>query len=93
MTALTTLSPLLQLGFAGFSLILIGVLCWLVRIFVQSVRQTTKVIAANTAAIIALTGRTEQTDRHLREMRDETLRHGCPFGFPARPQLTAQPGT
>jgi cell division protein FtsB len=90
MTTLTTLSPVLQFGFAGVCVILLGMICWLIKLFVATVRQMTRAVQANTTAIIALTGRTEQTDRHLREMRDETLRHGCPFGVRA---AAAQPAT
>jgi len=93
MGTLTTLTPVLQFGFAGVCLVLIGVICWLVKLFVNCVRQMTRAVQANTMAIVALTGRTEQTDKHLREMRDETLRRGCPFGARATAVQPAAAGS
>lgn len=70
---------ILQYGFAGVCLVLIGVLCWIIKLFLVCVRGFSRALQQNTAAIVALTGRQATVEQHLREMRDETLRHGCPL--------------
>lgn len=80
---------ILQYGFAGVCLILIGVLCWIIKLFLGCVRAfqralqgNTSALQNNTSAIVALTGRQAEVERNLREIRDETLRHGNPFAAP-----------
>ena len=88
---LTTLAPILQYGFAGFSLVLVGVIVWLVKQLLAMLRATNRTIAANTAAIVTLTATTGEVKFELAQMRDETLRRGCPFAkAPALPP-SAQP--
>ena len=48
------MSPLLQYGFAGFSIVLLGVLVWLIRELLSVLKENNRVIAENTQAIIAV---------------------------------------
>jgi len=69
------MSPLLQYGFAGFALILLGVLVWLIRQFIGFGRTNLTVIAANTQAIVALTNTVGEILKLQRAM-DDRLKSG-----------------
>jgi len=71
------LTPTLQYGFAGFSLILVGVIVWLIRQLLQVLKANNRVISSNTAAIVAVTKDTEETKEEVRKLREELLHRTC----------------
>ena len=44
-------NPAIQYGFAGFSVILIGIIVWLIKQLLQVIKDANKVIAGNTKMI------------------------------------------
>lgn len=79
------LAPVLQWGFAGFSLLLLAVLVWFCRELISLNRTTIRVVSHCTHAMEDLSDKHEEVRKELRGMRDEQLRHGCPFRLPAAP--------
>ena len=75
--AVETLTPTLQYGFAGFSLILVGVIVWLIRQLLRVLNQNNKVISGNTAAIVAVTRDTQETKTEVRQLREELMKRTC----------------
>lgn len=45
------LSPIIQYGFAGFCVVLMGIIIWLIRNLLGVLKETTNVIATNSEAI------------------------------------------
>jgi cell division protein FtsB len=75
--AVETLTPTLQYGFAGFSLILVGVIVWLIRQLLRVLNQNNRVISNNTSAIVAVTKDTEETKAEVRALREELMKRSC----------------
>lgn len=75
--AVETLTPTLQYGFAGFSLVLVGVIVWLIRQLLRVLNQNNRVISGNTAAIVAVTKDTSETKQEVRQLREELLKRTC----------------
>lgn len=71
------MSPLLQYGFAGFSLILLGVLVWLIRELLAVLKANNKVIAENTQAIKTVDKNTSDTFGIMVVIKDELLKRPC----------------
>lgn len=71
------LTPTLQYGFAGFSLVLVGVIVWLIRQLLRVLQITNRVVSANTAAIVAVTKDTEETKAEVRGLREELMKRTC----------------
>ncbi len=71
------MSPLIQYGFAGFSIVLLGVLIWLTRELLSVVKESNKVIAENTRAIISVDKNTTNTFEIMVEIKDELLKRPC----------------
>jgi hypothetical protein len=86
---LIPLAPVLQWGFAGFCLLLLGVLVWFCKQLIGLHRQTIRVVTHCTHAMEDAAGKHDEMRKELREMRDEQLRHGCPFRLPAAPTAPA----
>lgn len=60
------MSPLLQYGFAGFSIILLCILVWLINKLLKVLKDTNEVIAKNTMAI-------KQVDKDTAEAKDVAI--------------------
>lgn len=71
------MSPLLQYGFAGFSIVLLGVLVWLIRELLSVLKENNRVIAENTQAIIAVDKNTTNAFEIMGEIKDELLKRPC----------------
>lgn len=77
--AIVPLAPILQYGFAGFSLLLLGVIVWQFKQLLAVLKANNRVVTNCTHAIEGARVTSEQVRTELRAMRDEQLRHGCPF--------------
>ena len=84
--AIVSLAPVLQYGFAGFCLLLLGVVVWQFKQLLSVMRANNRVVASCTAAIAATGETSEQVRTELRAMRDEQLRSGCPFSAREAPR-------
>lgn len=73
----TVMSPLIQYGFAGFSLILLAVLIWLIRELLKVLKENNKVIAENTQAIKAVDQHTSDTFDIMVSIKDQLLKRPC----------------
>jgi len=71
------MSPLIQYGFAGFSLILLAVLVWLIRELLTVLKANNKVIAENTQAIKSVDKNTTATFEIMVEIKDLLLKRPC----------------
>ena len=71
------MSPLIQYGFAGFSLILLVVLVWLIRELLSVLKENNRVIAENTNAIETVDKSTVNTFGIMVEIKDELLKRPC----------------
>lgn len=71
------MAPLIQYGFAGFSLILLAVLVWLIRELLIVLKANNKVIAENTQAIKSVDKNTTATFDIMVEIKDELLKRPC----------------
>ena len=71
------MGPLIQYGFAGFSLILLAVLVWLIRELLTVLKANNKVIAENTQAIKSVDKSTKDTFGIMVEIKDELLKRPC----------------
>lgn len=78
------LTPIIQFGFAGFSVVLLGIIIWLIRMLVQLIRDVQKVILGNTEALNALHAHenenikiTQQTLSLLRDTHDKIISRPC----------------
>lgn len=71
------MSPIIQYGFAGFSLILLAVLVWLIRELLIVLKANNRVIAENTQAIKSVDKNTTATFDIMVEIKDELLKRPC----------------
>jgi len=71
------MSPLIQYGFAGFSIVLLAVLIWLIRELLSVLKESNKVIAENTQAIKYVGTVTKNTFEIMVEVKDELLKRPC----------------
>jgi len=71
------MSPLIQYGFAGFSLILLAVLIWLIRELLSVLKENNRVIAENTQAIKSVDKNTNDTLGIMIEIKDELFKRPC----------------
>lgn len=74
-----TLAPALQWGFAGFALILLGVLVWLIGQLLTLLRATNEIISANTGAIHENNVLVERVQKTTQDVRDRILTFKCPM--------------
>ena len=70
-------SPVIQGGFAVFSLALLGVNVWLVKQLLRVLADTNRVIAGNTRAIESVAGVSHDSKQLIAQLRDELLRRPC----------------
>lgn len=70
-------SPVIQGGFAVFSLVLLAVVVWLIRALLRVIEKNNQVIAGNTEAIRAIGATSGRTEKLLSELRDQLLTRPC----------------
>lgn len=70
-------SPMIQGGFAIFSLLLLGINVWLVKQLLRVLRDNNRVIAGNTRAIESVARIAGDTRELMQEIRDELFRRPC----------------
>jgi len=63
----------IQYGFAGFALLLLGVLCWVVRRVLELQAETTRVIERNTDSTRDVLQMIERQNVTLADIRDRLL--------------------
>lgn len=71
------LQPVIQYGFLGFAVVLLGVIVWLIRRLLEVLEATNRIIAANTEAINDLTQLTGDLLILNRSMHDKLLSRPC----------------
>ena len=70
-------TPLLQYGFAGFSLILVAIIVWLIRRLLAVLDQTNSIIAQNTSAVRDVSRATTEETAIVRQLYDKMLARPC----------------
>ena len=75
--SLVNLTPILQYGFAGFSLVLVGVIVWLIRQLLQVLRANNRAQHLVTSALVKVTEDTGETRHEVRQLREELLKRSC----------------
>lgn len=71
------MNPLIQWGFAGLCLILLGILVWLIRQLLEVLKENNRVISMNTDAIGKVGVTAENTLDITVELKNEMLRRPC----------------
>ena len=71
------LTPVMQYGFAGMSVILVAVIVWLIRRLLAVLEKTNEIIAANTEAIRDVDHRTAEELNLVRDLREKLLQRPC----------------
>jgi len=71
------LQPVVQYGFLGFSVVLLGVVIWLIRKLLDVLEANNRIIAANTEAIRDLTNTTSDRFRFSRSLHDKIISRPC----------------
>lgn len=70
-------APLMQFGFAGFCIVLLAFIFWLVKRLLGVLDQTNRIIAANTEAILNLSNTTTEEMKLVRDLRDKMMTRPC----------------
>lgn len=71
------IQPVVQYGFLGFSVVLLGVVIWLIRKLLDVLEANNRIIAANTEAIRDLTGMTSDLLKLHRSLHDKIISRPC----------------
>ncbi len=71
------LNPVIQYGFAGFCLLLLGIIVWLMRQLLAVLKQTNQIIAANTDVIERVDSRTGELLTLNRSLHDKLIARPC----------------
>ena len=71
------LQPVIQYGFLGFSVVLLGVVIWLIKRLLAVLEATDRIIAANTEAINDLIALTTDLMALNRSVHDKLLSRPC----------------
>ena len=71
------LQPVVQYGFLGFSVVLLGVVIWLIRKLLDVLEANNRIIAANTEAIRDLTSTTSDLLHLNRSLHDKIISRPC----------------
>lgn len=69
--------PVIQMGFAGFSVILLAILFWVVRRLVCVLEQTNQVITQNTETIRNMLALTDDVYAEIRSLHDKLISRPC----------------
>lgn len=67
------MSPIIQYGFAGFCVVLLGLLVWIVRIGAKMGHEVTEVVANNTATIDKVNATVERHETNAFQRAKDTL--------------------
>lgn len=70
-------NPIIQWGFAGFCLVLLGIIVWLVKRLLKVLEDNNTIILGNTQAIRENVASTQELLRETRNMRDRLLTRPC----------------
>ncbi|NQT38784.1 MAG: hypothetical protein HQ581_14915 [Planctomycetes bacterium] len=70
-------SPVMQAGFAAFSVILLVIIVWLIKQLLKVLGDNNEVLAGNTAAIKAVVDSATDTKVLMKEIRDQLLQRPC----------------
>ena len=70
-------APWIQFGFAGFSIVLVGIIVWLIKRLLAILQQTNDIIAANTNAICEVGKMTKVQSELVRTVHDQLLSRPC----------------
>ncbi len=73
----TVMTPIMQFGFAGLSLVLLGIVIWLIRQLLLVIQRNNDVVAANTHAIMSSEKNTIEARNMVIEMKNEMMKHDC----------------
>jgi len=76
-SSLTIMAPLLQYGFAGMCVILIGIIIWLINRLLGILEKTNNIIAENTSAISQVGQQTSETFKVVIECKDKIISRPC----------------
>lgn len=71
------IQPVVQYGFLGFSVVLLGVVVWLIRQLLDVLEANNRIIAANTSAIRELTSTTSDLLKLNRSLHDKIISRPC----------------
>lgn len=71
------IQPVVQYGFLGFSVVLLGVVIWLIRKLLDVLEANNRIIAANTEAIRDLTNTTSDLLNLNRSLHDKIISRPC----------------
>ncbi len=71
------IQPVVQYGFLGFSMVLLGVVIWLIRKLLDVLEANNQIIAANTEAIRDLTAMTSDLMKLNRSLHDKIISRPC----------------
>ena len=71
------LQPVVQYGFLGFSVVLLGVVIWLIRKLLEVLEANNRVISANTEAIRDLSRMTVDLLNLNRSLHDKLISRPC----------------
>lgn len=71
------LTPVIQMGFAAFSAILLGVIIWLIKALLGILSKTNEIIAANTEAIKSVNETTETELTLMRDLYNKVISRPC----------------
>lgn len=71
------LQPVVQYGFLGFSMVLLGVVIWLIKRLLGVLEATNRIVAANTEAINDMGALTRDLLALNRSVRDKLLARPC----------------
>lgn len=69
--------PVVQYGFVGLAPVLLGIIVWLIRRLLGVLEANSRVIVANTEAIIDLTAMTADLLKLNRDVRDKLISRPC----------------
>ena len=70
-------SKMIQLGFAGFCVVLFGFVVWLVNQILKILTETNRIIARNTAVIEKVDIRSRQELKLMRALHNRLLERPC----------------
>jgi len=80
-------NPIIQYGFAGFCVVLLGIMVWLIKQLLQVLKENNKIIASNTEAIQQINNTGKETREEVKEaklavysLRDALLKRPCQIG-------------
>lgn len=71
------LQPVIQYGFLGFSVVLLGIVIWLIKRLLAVLEATNQIIAANTEAIKEVTTLASDLLTLNRQLHDKIISRPC----------------